>query len=67
MSDSGYRTALMSLFLPLGSVAGATMGDLLTAKGVPHAVIDLDRVRQAWPPPEGGPFNHRLELVNLAS
>ncbi|MCU1634314.1 MAG: hypothetical protein JWM61_2966, partial [Micrococcaceae bacterium] len=31
MSDSGYRTALMSLFLPLGSVAGATMGDLLTA------------------------------------
>jgi adenylylsulfate kinase len=43
------------------------MGDLLTVRGVPHAVIDLDRVRQAWPPPEGDPFNHELELVNLAS
>lgn len=41
------------------------LSDLLRTKLVPHAVIDLDRIRQAWPPAQGDPFNHRLELVNL--
>jgi adenylylsulfate kinase len=43
------------------------VGEVLTAKRVPNAVIDLDGIRQAWPSPDGDPFNHRLELVNLAS
>ena len=41
------------------------LSDLLRTKLIPHAVIDLDRIRQAWPPAQGDPFNHRLELVNL--
>lgn len=41
------------------------LGDLLKTKLIPHAVIDLDRIRQAWPPAEGDRFNHGLELVNL--
>ena len=41
------------------------LSDLLTTMLIPHAVIDLDRIRQAWPSAEGDPFNHRLELVNL--
>ncbi|GAA1107928.1 AAA family ATPase [Arthrobacter flavus] len=41
------------------------MSDLLAGKLIPHAVIDLDRIRQAWPAAEEDPFNHRLELLNL--
>ncbi|WP_342025109.1 zeta toxin family protein [Arthrobacter citreus] len=41
------------------------LGDLLRRRQIPHAVIDLDRLRQAWPPAEGDPFNHGLELANL--
>ena len=41
------------------------LGDLLRTRQIPHAVIDLDRLRQAWPPAEGDPFNHGLELANL--
>ena len=41
------------------------LSDLLQTRAVPHAVIDLDRIRQAWPPVEGDPFNHALELANL--
>ncbi|MFJ9840054.1 hypothetical protein ACIRYZ_06220 [Kitasatospora sp. NPDC101155] len=41
------------------------LGDLLADRGVPHAVIDLDRFCQAWPAPEDDPFQHRLLPVNL--
>jgi hypothetical protein len=33
----------------------------------PHAVIDLDQFRRAWPAPVGDPFNHELELRNLSA
>ncbi|MHA7293250.1 hypothetical protein [Arthrobacter sp. HLT1-21] len=48
------------------SVAQATAA-LLAADGVPHAVIDLDWLRYAWPAPAGDPFNRDLELANLAA
>ena len=39
---------------------------MLRARGVPHAVVDLDWLRFAWPAPEDDPFNNELELHNLA-
>ncbi|MCC3769538.1 hypothetical protein [Streptomyces sp. UNOC14_S4] len=32
---------------------------------MPHAVMDLDRLCQSWPAPEGDPFNFALLLRNL--
>ncbi len=48
------------------SVAQAAAA-LLAADGVPHAVIDLDWLRFAWPAPAGDPFNRDLELANLTA
>ena len=48
------------------SVAEA-VSDLLTADGVPHAVIDLDWLCHAWPPPPEDRFNSALGLRNLAA
>ncbi|GAA0315293.1 zeta toxin family protein [Kineococcus aurantiacus] len=41
------------------------LGDLLRADGVPHAVVDLDALREAWPSPPDDPFHERLALANL--
>ena len=46
------------------SVAAA-VGDLLREREVPHAVIDLDALRQAWPAPPGDRFNTTMLLANL--
>lgn len=43
------------------------VGQLLIERNVPHAVIDLDQLRSAWPGPEGDPFNHAIEIANLTS
>jgi adenylylsulfate kinase len=48
------------------SVAEA-VGVLLGLDGVPHAVVDLDWLRKAWPAPVDDRFNERLALINLAS
>lgn len=48
------------------SVADA-VGDLLTDRGIPNAVIDLDWLRNTWPAPADDPFNSRIELANLAA
>ncbi|MEU2246991.1 hypothetical protein [Streptomyces sp. NPDC019224] len=48
------------------SVAGA-VGGLLAEAGVPHAVLDLDWLRQAWPAPPGDRFNFTMLLRNLRS
>lgn len=48
------------------SVADA-VGELLTDTGVPHAVIDMDALRRAWPPPPGDRFNTAVLLRNLRS
>ncbi|TDD18211.1 hypothetical protein [Nonomuraea diastatica] len=46
------------------SVADAA-GDVLIDAGVPHAVIDVDWLRRAWPAPPGDPFNGALTMRNL--
>lgn len=43
------------------------LGQIAEAAGRPHAVIDLDHLRWAWPAPQSDPFNHELELLNLAA
>lgn len=43
------------------------IGNRLTEVGVPHAVIDLDRLHHVWPAPEGDRFNMTLALRNLAA
>jgi adenylylsulfate kinase len=67
VAKGAYRSAL----LITGTVgAGKTtvaemVGDLLGEVGVPHAVIDLDWLRRAWPSPAGDRFNFAVELLNL--
>ncbi|QWZ08193.1 hypothetical protein KRR39_23165 [Nocardioides panacis] len=46
------------------SVAAA-VGDLLRERDEPHAVLDLDALRQAWPSPPGDRFNTTILLANL--
>lgn len=41
------------------------VGDLLRERAVPNAVVDLDRLRQAWPTPPGDRFHLDLMLRNL--
>jgi chloramphenicol 3-O-phosphotransferase len=41
--------------------------ELSAIEEVPHAVVDLDAIRQLSPPPESDRFNHELELQNLRS
>ena len=38
---------------------------LLRAAGTPHAVVDLDALRHAWPSPAADPFHEDLVLANL--
>lgn len=39
--------------------------ELEVQAGHPHALIDLDHIRNCWPSPEDDPFNLALELQNL--
>jgi hypothetical protein len=42
------------------------IGELLAARGIPYAVIDLDWLRNGGPAPADDPFNERIGLRNLA-
>lgn len=41
------------------------IGDALTQAGVPHTLIDMDRLRDSFPAPPGDRFNTRLGYRNL--
>ncbi|MET8677084.1 hypothetical protein ABZW18_05655 [Streptomyces sp. NPDC004647] len=60
------RALLISGTVGVGktSVADA-VGDLLTDREIPHAVIDLDWLRRCWPTPPNDRFNSAMELRNL--
>ena len=47
------------------STVAEALSTLETKSGHHHAVIDLDHISRAWPPPEGDRFNHELEMANL--
>ncbi|MFB7531841.1 hypothetical protein ACFC0C_27105 [Streptomyces sp. NPDC056178] len=44
-----------------------SVGGLLADADIPHAVIDLDWLRQSWPTPSGDRFNFCMMLRNLRS
>jgi hypothetical protein len=39
---------------------------LLRQAGIPHALVDLDRIEQCWPVPADDPGNERVSHRNLA-
>ena len=43
------------------------IGERLKSNGMPHAVVDLDAIRQFWPAPGGDPFGSAMELQNLGA
>jgi hypothetical protein len=43
------------------------VSDRLGAAGVPHAFVDMDAMRSAYPAPPGDRFNTRLGFRNLAA
>jgi hypothetical protein len=60
------RALLITGTVGVGKTSVADLvGDLLSDCGVPHAVMDLDRLRQSWPTPDDDRFNLRLLLRNL--
>lgn len=68
-TDPGHVAALL-ITGTVGSgksTVAAAIGGLLVDRGTAHAVVDLDELRRAWPPPSGDRFNHALELANLGA
>jgi adenylylsulfate kinase len=63
---TGARALLITGTVGAGktSVADA-LGDLLSQREVPNAVIDVDWLRRSWPCPAGDPFNGAMALRNL--
>ncbi|MFG2594854.1 AAA family ATPase [Streptomyces sp. NPDC048462] len=49
------------------TTAAEAVGELLADAGVPHAVLDLDSLRQSWPAPPGDRFNFGMLLRNVRS
>ena len=47
------------------STVAEALSTLEMKSGHHHAVIDLDHISRAWPPPKDDRFNHQLEIVNL--
>ena len=47
------------------STVAEALSTLEAKSGHPHAVIDLDHISRAWPPPKDDRFNHELEMANL--
>ncbi|MGC4191483.1 MAG: AAA family ATPase [Thermomicrobiales bacterium] len=55
---------------PVGAGKSTTadaLSDLLGRRNVPHAVVDMDYLRWAWPAPADDRFNSRLGFRNLAA
>jgi adenylylsulfate kinase-like enzyme len=49
------------------STTANTLSELLEARGVPHAVIDMDHLRSVYPRPEDDPHHEALGYRNLAA
>jgi adenylylsulfate kinase len=72
-SDEPKTVPVLNIIGPVGigktSIAFA-ISDIFQydyAKVLPHALIDLDDVRRAWPTPEGDPFNMAVGFKNLVA
>src|ERR1051325_10495412 len=66
-----YGLAVTTALLLTGTVgsgktsAAEAVGDLLIAREIPNAVIDVDWLRRCWPSPPGDCFNGAITLRNL--
>ena len=47
------------------TTVAAAIGAALVERGVPHAVLDADAVRRAWPTPPGDRFGEALGAENV--
>lgn len=66
--SGGWGALLISGTVGAGKTTAAeAVGDWLRAQAIPHAVIDLDGLRNSWPSPPGDRFNVSIELANLAA
>jgi len=62
------RALLLTGTVGVGKTTTAdAVGGRLRARGVPHAVVDLDELRRCWPAPPDDPFHSALGLANLAA
>lgn len=64
------RIPVLVITGPVGVGKTTIAGDisaLLAGAGIPHACVDLDALRDAWPAPPGDRFNTTLGLKNLAA
>ncbi|WP_079166422.1 AAA family ATPase [Streptomyces oceani] len=67
-SRRGARSLLINGTVGVGKTTAAeAVGGLLAKDGVPHAVLDLDWLRQSWPAPPGDRFNFTMLLRNVRS
>lgn len=61
---------VLNLLGPVGvgkSTTAAAVSKALTNKNIPHAVADLDNIRERHPTPAEDPFNMTIAFRNLAS
>lgn len=66
--DDEPRALLLNGTVGSGKTTTAdAIGELLAARGVPYAVIDLDWLRNGGPAPADDPFNERIGLRNLTA
>ena len=64
------RIPVMIITGPVGVGKTTIAGDisaLLADAGIPHACVDVDALRDAWPAPPGDRINTALGLRNLAA
>ena len=60
------RALLISGTVGAGKTTVAdAVGDLLSARPIPNAVLDLDWLSRSWPCPPGDPFNVSMRLRNV--
>lgn len=68
--EERVRTQVILITGPCGAGKTSTMwrlGEILASCDIPHAVIDVDYVRNFHPAPEDDPFNSRLAMKNIAA
>lgn len=64
------RMRIIIITGPCGAGKTSTMwklGEILAARNISHAVIDVDEVRNFHPAPADDPFNSRLAMKNIAA
>lgn len=68
MTDNKVDILVITGSVGVGKSSTADMiSEILRIQDVPHAVIDMDYLRYAFPRPKGDPFHQALGIKNLAS